>query len=128
MRRRVLGILLAAVMLSSCGGTTDAPLEPCDAGGVFPAASAGLTPDFTWSPQCLAAALLVSDSGGTIVWAIEADISIIAPGIGYGELPTDVNETTPPVTLVDNRSYAVGVYRRDINGDLSVIGAAAFRP
>lgn len=128
MTRRVPGIVLTAVMLSSCEGTTDPPLEPCDAGGVFPTVSVGVTPDFTWSPQCLAAALIVSDSGGTVAWAIEADISIITPGIGYGELPADVNETTPPAALVDNRSYAVGVYRRDINGDLSVIGATAFRP
>jgi hypothetical protein len=127
MTKRRLAILVSVAVLAACSGATDDPIEPCIE-GVFPAVTAGTTPTISWSPPCLAAALEIQDSAGTVIWALSADISIIPPSLPYGEVPLDVNETTPAAALVDNTRYFIGVFRRDINGNLGLIGTLAFQP
>jgi hypothetical protein len=106
-------LLPAAAILAACGDS-DGPGDPglcfIDEGrfrdlGV----SAGTTPLFTW---CGAPAMILLvrsvPARQNVVWRVtctDTSFPCIAPGVRYGVVPVETNQTVAPVTLQAGASY-----------------------
>lgn len=122
---RVLLPLLVAFM-GACDDST-APPE-CTSTGEPVAASAGLTPTFTWTPACEAVnfetvSFAVFDlTTGFALWSIEAQARRIRPPVTYGVVPTGVKELHAPEALLSGKQY--GVFVVAVRGADTVKGTA----
>jgi hypothetical protein len=121
-RLAILGIVAA----SGCGDSAD-PVPPCGAFGSATApelsVGAGLTPTFTWSPNCVVTRLYVTRgdlSFGEPVWDVElpSDPSGFASGVVYGRAPRGAIVRSGPVPLEAGAGYVVSV---SFNGPTSAV-------
>lgn len=116
-RRLRLLVLLGIVAASGCGDSED-PVPPCGALGSETApelsVGPGLTPTFTWSPNCVVRRLYVVRgdlSFGEPVWEVEltSGASGFTSGVVYGSAPRGAIVRSGPVPLEAGAGYVVSV-------------------
>lgn len=109
--------LLALAAAPGCGDSAD-PVPPC---GAFGSATApelsvgpGLTPTFTWSPDCVVSRVYVVRGDITVgepVWEVELSSGqpAFSSGVVYGTAPRGTLVRHGPVPLEAGASYVVSV-------------------
>jgi hypothetical protein len=130
--------LLAAGSLTCSDSPTQPIVEPCPGDTVEMRVSAGLTPLFTWAPNCGVGFLEVYPaSGGGALWTIYAETAAssdnpIPSGVRYGRTPSDAETAAGPQPLESGSTYRVRVSRLICHqGELCTLqdaGAADFQP
>ena len=109
-------LALGACLLASCEecGTSvePPPAVPECTGDVTVSVSGGVTPVFSWSPDCLAGRLIVEGGPGEEYWGTESPgHNIYRSPIVYGVHPDGSVEHQVPQPLTPGVTYTVSVYR-----------------
>ena len=136
-----LGITLA--LSSTACGDSSGPKElaACEA-GVPLSVGTGLTPVFSWAPDCTALTLYVKTSEGpqgaganNTVWAIQvppdsqgAVANRIRSGVTYGETPLAATELVPPIALKSGVPYTVFLEVSTGGASARVVASSIFTP
>ena len=112
-------VALASCLLASCdtcGPTPAPPAEvPACTGPVTVSVSGGLTPTFTWEPDCMIGKLIVIQGGGgpeDEYWATETrGTNTYRRPIVYGIHPPGAVENQIPQPMTPGDPYTVWVFR-----------------
>ena len=123
-------ICLSAAAIPSCRDSSAPSLSACTSDSVTITASSGLTPTFSWTPNCRTdqvwvQAVLPPSAGSGMQWIIAAKTAgkgVAAP-IRYGDVPIDMEEVLPTTPLQSGATYRVFVA-----GGGAEIGQAEFKP
>ena len=135
-------VALASCLLASCdtcGPTPAPPAEvPACTGPVTVSVSGGLTPTFTWEPDCMIGKLIVIQGGGgpeDEYWATETrGTNTYRRPIVYGIHPPGAVENQIPQPMTPGDPYTVWVFRwisshpDSLDTGFRRIGAADFVP
>jgi len=117
-----LAIILLIPLLNRCSdeptnGAVD--LEECNS-NLTVSVSSGITPAFTWEPECRAALLYVQDRDSIRIedmWRIFTAGNNIPSGVQYGIAPDSALVVDGPTTLVSDTQYELIVYWRKSAGE-----------
>lgn len=92
--------------------------------------TAGITPTFSWAPECGVAQLRVTrDEDDAEIWAFVASSNSVTGPVTYGQAPAGTTVTNPHETLTFDDAYTVRVAVLDPDtGLLIVAGTAGFTP
>lgn len=116
-RALLLTVALAAGSLACSDPTSQPALDPCPGDSVTLQAGSGVTPLFTWSPDCGVAFLEVYPAaGGASRWTVYADSSSadenpIRTGVRYGMRPRHGVTVGGPFPLARGTDYTIRVSR-----------------
>jgi hypothetical protein len=137
-RALLLTVALAAGTLACSDPTGQPALEPCPGDSVTLEAGSGVTPLFTWSPDCGVAFLEVYPAaGGGSRWTVYADSSSAAEnpirtGVRYGMTPRHGVTVAGPLPLAPGTAYTIGVSRllcdQGLLCTLAAAGHVTFQP
>ena len=139
--RVILSLVCLPLVLSSCGSDPDAPNAGCD-GNVLVGVTAGLTPEFTWRPDCAVYNLVVLEGVGphefgqySGTWAVESQPDAegvpnnrLHSGIRYGETPPGGRQVTAPAALVQGQAYTIYLNVYTLDQRVANVGRATFTP
>jgi hypothetical protein len=132
-------IVLAATGCGDAGGPGQ--VDACSAGTEL-TVSPGLTPVFSWSPDCVALTLYVMTSEGpqgpgsnNIVWAIQVPpdnggevANRIRSGVVYGQTPQTAAELVTAVPLKSGVAYTVFLEVSLGGASAQVVASHVFTP
>jgi hypothetical protein len=123
-----------SILLGSTGCREPATLSE-DACGpeTAVAASAALSPAFTWVPDCAVGSVSVTTDAGDPMWSIrsdpEADLTPanrIRSGVIYGVIPQQAQQFGELVPLAADQAYRVFLRVVDSRGDNTLVGTGTF--
>ena len=127
-------VLLSILVVSGVGSCDDGPtgLEDCG-GSVEVSVTAGLAPEFSWSPICSISAITVEDAAARPTWVIQNPDSrnTIGPPVVYGHSPPGTIRLAGVDPLQAGFPYRIVLFRTDRStGQVLVesIGEATFTP
>jgi len=105
----------AVALVFACDGSITVPR--CPSLPLTVSVTASANPTFSWTPNCVAEALIVyevrqpSVGPDLTVWIVAArtrGIGALSP-VAYGQRPFTMRQTTDPLPLVAGRTYRVSI-------------------
>lgn len=128
----LVGMRWGVMLFAACTSSGPAVAHGCRT-GVAVGVSAGTTPIFTWSPECLMSEVVVTRaSDDQSMWRLGHSTApvdeVIHPPLAYGATQPGVISTTP-LDLETGTEYVVFVFSYDLlNGGSQLQGEANFTP
>ena len=110
---RLCVVATAVIALAGCGDDDSvSPNAPAACtGAVTVTVSSGLTPQFSWTPECSIVALIVEEEA-VDQWDVFANGDPgFGPSVTYGTKPAGSNQTVPPRPLRAGVLYTVTLFR-----------------
>ncbi len=122
---RAVIIMTTILAVGACSkDSTDVTGVPTCTSGVSVAASAGVTPNFTWTPNCSVAGLFVQRvSDGKNMWTVSTTDTPLKSGITYGD-ESIPGTTSAALTLSVGTQYRVGL----VNASGTELATRLFTP
>jgi len=129
-RWQLLALAIGVGPLVRCASVSGPNLQPCS-GFVTLTATSAINPSIAWTPTCLVDQVTVEEDiapsagGPQPRWIIRSRITgrgTPSP-LGYGQVPTSMEEVLSAATLVVGHEYSVHVYDSTME-----VGVAVFRP
>jgi hypothetical protein len=124
------------VLLYGAAGCRDAASVLGDAcePEVSVAATAGLSPTLTWTPDCAVGSLMVTTEPGDLLWHISSEpeanftpTNRIRSGVTYGTVPELARQTGDrAVPLSAGQTYRVVLHVIDSQGQTTLVGKGLF--
>jgi hypothetical protein len=104
-------LIVAILLLSSCGDEPVAPLALCTA-PISVHAGTGQNARFEWTPRCglFAINVVAPPTGGNVGpqgWTVLSETALIPPGIRHGEAPPGTRLVVPAFQVTPGIGYLV---------------------